>query len=271
MRRWLMGFSAGVAITLLHAQPSLAATIVLAQAVVDWSGFAYTISGDLVIARIDGLSYRSTSNAATAAGRSFNFGSLDAAAASSSTTSGGSASTEASASNGLARSESTATALGNEPSTDQEASSGANTGFSMWMYGSGVGALTVSVPYSLTIRVDTDLGPAFGQSVSAFAGVGLSGGTPGASGSVSTGERLFWHWSDPVTNGLLTRTGILALTARIDLNRFPSGPIVFSSAGGGTHARVRATVPDSSTPILMEASLIAMFFVAFRSLQGRNS
>jgi hypothetical protein len=256
MRSFLMGFGAFVAATLLNPAATLGATIVSTEAVFDWSGFSYAITGDV---EVDVVSYFSRSAARTAAGRSVRggFDIVDTTAASSSNTGSGSASAAASTTNGLARSDSTATVLGNEPSSDQAAISEADTALTMFV--EGVGTMTIAVPYSLAIRVTTDLGPEFGQSVAAFAGASL---ILGRSHSFQT---LRWPWLRPVTNGLLTQTGILTLTIPINSS---TSSLVSAAGGAASSARVRATVPDLSAPLLLEMGLIAMFFGAFGRLAG---
>ena len=228
------------------------ASTILVEAILDWTGFGFTVSGGLIIDRIEGQGSFSESLAITTAGQFVNRGPSVTEAVSSSTTANGSALAYASTSNGLITSRSTASVSGPEL-TSQGATSFASTASSFWLYGHGIGSITFDLPYTFTFQVSTDSGPA--QEVCGDALVVFSIG-PGV-GIPAARQSLTLPCSEPV-DGVLTQSGILSVSR--SFNQPTSGPLVSGFAHANTQSV--AEVPDSPIPLLFEFLIVAMFFLA---------
>ena len=255
------------AVCLSFCRPVAYGTIVVqTQAQLDWSGFTYTISPGLSVSHIDVSLISSGSTASTSLG-GFNSQSNSTgvtSANSTSATAGGASSAVSSTNNGLLMSQSNSSALGTLP-TALTAAGQASVLDAFWFYGSGVGTLTVSIPYSLQIAVQASGPAAQHPSISSGASVSLSGG-PAASEfnpNFATAS-LAWLPTDPVATGSLSKSGVLTIT-RI-FNNPTWGPLVSIHAAASTNAL--AAVPEYAESLSLALSLVML--IGFREWKKRR-
>ena len=181
--------------------PSWATSLVISEAVIDWSGFSYTISEGLTVTE---FSQRQSPFivAATYGGpkeATVHFGDGFVSSSSESLNSASSASVV----NGVLTSRSTADGLGKSLSV-------VSTHTSVRLDGSGQGVLTVSAPYSLHVSVSEP-----GQSAIAFAAF--------FSGSAVIKQLI---WDSPFA-GELTENGVLTVSRTFDEPFF--GPLTIAA------------------------------------------
>jgi hypothetical protein len=111
-----------------------------------------------------------------------------------------------------------------------------------WLYGTGVGSLSLSLPYTLMANCDrTNPGT---ETATAFSTINLSIG-PGS--GTSTSDTVSCSGS-----GNQQKTGFLTLSKQFDNPFF--GPLVSIDASGTTQAI--ATVPESSSAAMLVVGLV---------------
>jgi hypothetical protein len=219
---------------------------VLAQASLDWSNFAWHVSGGLTISEIVPAYVGSSSFSETAQGPSqFNFGDTFSSAASSYITATGEGTSNGSAQNGALKSSSISATEGGSPSFDF-ASSDVFASTSFWLYGTGAGTLTVEVPYSLMIGAALDPTSPLHLALAA-ASVSIQLG-PGAGFFAS--DSLSWQLGDAP----LTKSGTLVVSKEFHEPTF--GPLVFIGAHASTDAVT--AVPEPSVLSLLGSGAAAV-------------
>jgi hypothetical protein len=136
--------------------------------------------------------------------------------------------------------------------------SGSFTDSDFWLYGSGVGTLTVSVPYSLQINLSEtaprlpEQGPYDATAATAVARLVMG---PGVLEGGYQAETLSWSESDPALNGVLTRSGVLSVTK--GFNNPYWGPLTSVFVDVPTSATERV-VPEPSSFLLLVLGLVVL-------------
>ena len=226
------------------AVPAYADSIAFSSAVFDWTGLNFTLTGTLQVDHIDPASLFASSTTRAEVSllstQSSNFLPLATSAQSSSGVSG-STLAMASTNNGLLQL-STATQSLSIPGSSHRGDSSASTSRVFWLYGTGVGSLSLSLPYTLIANCDrTNPG---NETATAFSTINLSIG-PGA--GTSTSDTVSCSGS-----GNQQKTGFLTLSKQFDNPFF--GPLVSIDASGTTQAI--ATVPESSSAAMLVVGLV---------------
>jgi len=229
----------------------LANPIGTSSAVLDWTNFRFTVGGSLVISYIDYVDgppppFINSAIAATSGGTSQGFDRANASADFAYSNNLGHATASASAVNGLLQSSAEA---GANSTSYHFARSSTFIANDFWLYGSGTGTLTATLPYRLTAMCSP---PAFNELSSANSGVGLSVG-PGFTFGQSVSANL------SCTDGPSTKTGDLTVTRSFDNPTW--GPLVGFDAATVIDAVV--SVPDSvSTSVLFAIGLLGVGVMA---------
>ena len=247
-----------------------ASSIVLSQATLDWSGFTFSVDGGLVVDRIDyALAPFSLSYAETPIGGPQSAQGNVSIASSSSTQMGGAALASSSANNGFLQSGSQSATFGESPTGHLKANGDASAFVDFWLYGHGSGSLTVSVPYTLRIQVNADQPPAGlfrDDFVSAAGSASLSLG-PGAGFADEQwfdSNVLAWLPTDPVVDGVLTKTGTLTVWRNLVNPTF--GPLI--SLEGIVRTEAVAAVPEPGEFELLGCGLVGAL-LGLRHRRGR--
>jgi hypothetical protein len=217
-----------------------------ATATLDWSGLTFTLSGSLVGTAVQAgfgaCSFTSTAgaNGLTSTPAGGDSGGCKAQtwentlASSAYSTAAGNAATQAATVNGFLTSSSQA-ATTSPVWSRNFGQSAALTDFDFWFYGSGVGSLIVTVPYTLSAACSVPPDPnqiaTANASVSLLIGPGVEPGTPSSSNSVSCQN------NPGITTGFLTVSR--------DFDNPYWGPLVSIDASAETSAG--ASVPEPGT------------------------
>ena len=251
---------------------ALADGIAVSQATLDWSGLTYTITGSLVVTPTVPFSFASSYASTTGTtgtplvtvggtsadlrySSSFPQTWANTSAFSGYSTTSGNAFTQAATANGFLASSSQAATTSLEWSNNF-AQSSARTFTVFPLYGTGVGSLTVTVPYTLSAACNISSGPIDNQSTVADASVSLEMGPgigPNASRSVSCQD------IPGITEGDLT------LSMNFDNPTF--GPLVDIDASAETDAY--AHVPEPPTMLLLACGLFGWFVIDRRRLSSK--
>jgi hypothetical protein len=234
-----------LSIFLVWPPTASADSIARSEARLDWTGLTFAISSGLTVTRIDQADFAAGSWVSTTLGGttqdekiSHSFQDWSNTSASSAySTSSGFGGAQASTSNGLlmVRSEAGTTAL---ESSEQAGQSSAHTDSIFWLYGTGVGTLTVTVPY--TLSVECNLSDAIREDTAALASVSLMAG-PGVG----------WHTTDALSCSDSAHPGIKngMLMLSKDFSDPTWGPLTGIWASANTSAM--ASVPEPSTLLLL--------------------
>jgi PEP-CTERM motif len=225
---------------------SLADGIALSGATLNWTGMTFTVTGLTTISVDPAIliadSHASTTLGALSENETFSDSSVprdlgNTSASSQHSTGTGSAVAQAATAFGLLTSNSQASATLQQPSTNFAQSSAVTTR-DFWFYGSGVGSLTVSVPYTLSAACNISQPQVGDQMTAADASVFLEVG-PGAG----------WYASDTIScqNNPGIKNGVLTLS--MGLTNPTWGPLVDIEAGVATSAA--AKVPEPSSLLLL--------------------
>ena len=205
--------------------------IATADVTLDWSGFAYTTTGSLAITRIDrpdGYPQASTSTNTT------------------DSTPLGTATATASSVNGLMTASSTATTLGDGGAANV-AVSYATAQDTFWLYGTGQGVLTVTVPYHMVLTAVGD-NPAR-DLFDADASVSFSTGPGFIQGGWIT-DTLALH-----SAGSITRDGVLIAQSGY-LDQPTWGPL--TSLGGSASTTAVAQVSEPGDWLLAGVAALVL-------------
>jgi hypothetical protein len=201
-----------LAVLVFCASPLWASSIAMSSATLDWADWAFTVSGTIVVSDVvypmAPMMWTTATPGATA-----------------------------SIVDGLLSTSARAQAL---ETSNQQAQASTMTMSDFWLYGSGVGTVTVSVPYALQATCTSQY---FNESAGSSAGVWLEDG-PGVrangfqSASLGCGEGA-------------SLSGMLTVSRDVDT---AYGPLVDFMAG--THATAFATVSDGGSSFVLLATAL---------------
>ena len=216
-------------LVLLGPANLLANPVALSSAVIDWTHWSITVGGGLQISHIDyprPQPFYNFALAATSEGQILSEIGVNPASADFAYSNNlGYATASASAIDGLLHSSAEAGAVS---VSENFALSRTQTGLLFWLYGTGSGTLSVTVPYQLTAVCSP---VALNEQISAQTSVSLSGPSGG-----------FQRRDLSCADGPSSKTGNLMIVSSF-VN--PNGPLVSFDAFAETHAV--ASIPDSGS------------------------
>jgi PEP-CTERM motif len=222
------------------ASVAYADSFVIAEATLDWTGFSIRVSDGLSIDSVVVSHLVSRTSAETRHGvTEIDMGAVDSSAGSHYSNALGEATANSGVENGALSSRSEAASFGGPAVSSASADAFASTAF--WLYGSGVGVLTVEVPYELLVEATVNL------PVEATVNRSLSTDIISATASVSLQLGSGWFTSDSISwdssRPSVIRTGTLVLSKEFVEPVW--GPLVFIGAGASTKAVTAVPEPSA--------------------------
>ena len=247
----------GIALVFVSfAVPVYADSFAFTQVTLDWTGLSFSLTGSLTITEIDrpGIGFGSGSGAVadslTASSVSNVMPFITSAIVASPASRDGHANAQASTNNGVMSMQSAVASL--EYATSHRGFANASSGDLFWFYGSGVGSIVVSTPYTMSVSCGVDdpgnetaLGLA---SVRLSMGPGVFGGGQ-AFDSLSCGQQ-----------GIGMKSGTLTVERFLDNPTW--GPLISIDAFAQTQSIV--TVPEPASLVMVGVGL-ALVFLKIRS------
>jgi hypothetical protein len=252
MRHFYIG---SFALILLLAWPcnSLADGIAISNATLDWTGFTFTVTSGLTVSVVGASDFDLSFASTTLGGSSQEI--KDGSSPQSSTSAFSQYSTgtangvaQAATANGFLTTSSQASTTSLQPSINF-AESNAFTSHDFFLYGTGTGTLTVSIPFTLSVACNSSqpLGsPAVDLTTAADASVFLEIG-PGNVG-LPVSDTISCQNNPGVTNGVLTVSE--------NFTNPTFGPLVSIDASASTDAE--AKVPEPSGLLLLAIGLTGL-------------
>ena len=246
MRHFYIG---SFALILLLAWPSnsFADGIAASNATLDWTGFTFTVTSGLTVSVVDAGDF-AFSFASTTLGEPSSAQGSNTSAFSQYSTSTANGVAQAATANGFVATSSEASTTSLQPSINF-AESSVFIERSFFLYGSGVGTLTVSIPFTLSVACNSSqpLGsPAVDLTTAADASVFLEIG-PGNLG-LPASDTISCQNNPGLTNGVLTVSE--------NFTNPTFGPLVSIVAGASTDAE--AKVPEPSGLLLLSIGLTGL-------------
>jgi hypothetical protein len=236
------------ALILLLAWPSnsFADGIAISNASLDWTGFTFTVTSGLTVSVVDAGDF-AFSFASTTLGEPSSAQGSNASAFSQYSTSTANGVAQAATANGFVATSSQASTTSLQPSSNF-AESSVFIERDFFLYGSGVGTLTVSIPFTLSVACSSQpLGsPAVDLTTAADASVFLEIG-PGNLG-LPASDTISCQNNPGVTNGVLTVSE--------NFTNPTFGPLVSIDARASTDAE--AKVPEPSGLLLLSIGLTGL-------------